>query len=91
MMVIENYTIENATKNKLLTVSPIDTMINGKCHTIQWAPFVQESDLTVFEFEVPKSRFYNISNSRSCYDDKIKVFIHDITTKVSIYLHFNYY
>ena len=57
-MVTKSYNIENATSNKLFTVSPIDTLINGKCHTIQWEHFVRESDLTAFVFELPKSFEY---------------------------------
>ena len=69
------------TISKLFKVTPIDTMTNGRCHTIHWEPLVKESDMIVFQFEVPKSRLYNDAGSKN-YDDKIKVFVHDITAQV---------
>ena len=69
------------TISKLFKVTPIDTMTNGRCHTIHWEPLVKESDMIVFQFEVPKSSLYIDAGSEN-YDDKIKVFVHDITAQV---------
>ena len=73
------------TISKLFKVTPIDTMTNGRCHTIHWEPLVKESDMIVFQFEVPKSSLYNDAGSKN-YDDKIKVFVHDITAQVRMYI-----
>ena len=40
--------------------------------------------MIMFQFEVPKSSLYNIAGSKN-YDDKIKVFVHDITAQVCTY------
>ena len=74
------------TISKLFKVTPIDTMTNGRCHTIHWEPLVKESDMIVFQFEVPKSSLYNDAGSKN-YDDKIKVFVHDITAQVRMYVY----
>ena len=37
--------------------------------------------MIMFQFEVPKSSLYNDAGSKN-YDDKIKVFVHDITAQV---------
>ena len=37
--------------------------------------------MIMFQFEVPKSSLYDDAGSKN-YDDKIKVFVHDITAQV---------
>ena len=87
-MVEKSYNLANVSQaeiiSKLFNVTPIDTMTNGRCHTVHWEPFVKESDMIMFQFEVPKSSLYNDAGSKN-YDDKIKVFVHDISAKVCLY------
>ena len=41
--------------------------------------------MIMFQFEVPKSSLYNDAGSKN-YDDKIKVFVHDINAQVRMLL-----
>ena len=66
---------------KLFNVSTICTICNGRCNTIKWKEPVRASEIIVFIFKVPKSSLYNITGMRN-YEDKIKVYVHDITAKV---------
>ena len=66
---------------KLFNVSTICTICNGRCNTIKWNEPVRASEIIAFIFKVPKSSLYNITGMRN-YEDKIKVYVHDITAKV---------
>ena len=44
-MVEKSYNLANVSQaeiiSKLFNVTPIDTMTNGRCHTIHWEPLVK--------------------------------------------------